>query len=433
MVMKTLSRTVKFIFFLLLSIFILESTGLSYQENLYPFNIVLLGKNDYAILVEKKSQKMYIYKGKTQDPFMVFTITTGKNNGDKLYEGDEKTPLGIYFFNKILEGKNLLPMYGIKAFVTNYPNPYDSYKGKDGSGIWLHGTEDPFKPLTPFSTKGCVAMRNSDLIKVSPLITLEKTPLINTEEIKFVKYEQMLKDRDFFLNLLSSWKKGWESRNINRYIDFYSKNFKNGNRDYTEYKNFKARLNKIYKYIRIKLSDIQIFRTDRYVLMSFYQKYRSDRTKFQGIKRLYWINESGKWKIIRENALANKKWKNKKIIKGKKLIKVENFGWENDPLNSIFNLRFNIINSLSTPIAGYIIVKVLNQDNSGYVFTKNKVSYMDEIKNISPKKKGKFFKIRTTKKIKLSLRYGKNFYPKLIKLEIYDLQGILMYSEKINI
>jgi murein L,D-transpeptidase YafK len=430
--MRNLLKTVKLFSFLILILFI-EIYGYSYKENLYPFNIILLSKNDYAILVEKKSQKMYIYKGGMKDPLMVFTITTGKNNGDKLYEGDEKTPLGIYFFNKILEGKKLLPMYGIKAFVTNYPNPFDQYKDKDGSGIWLHGTEDPFKPLTPFSTKGCVAMRNSDLIKVSPLITLEKTPLINTEEIRFIKYSKTLKDRDFFINLLNEWKKGWESRNINRYIKYYSNDFKNGEMNYAKYKEFKARLNKIYKYIRISLSDIQIFRTDKYVLTSFYQKYRSDRTKFQGIKRLYWIKEKNGWKIIRENALANKKWINKKaIIKGQKLIKVENFRWENDPVNSKFNLYFNIINSISTPIAGYIIVEVLNQDNSGYVFTRRKVSYMEEIKNISPKTKGKFFKIRTTKKINLSLKYGSNFYPKLIKIEIYDLQGILMYSEKIN-
>lgn len=430
--MKNLSKKVKILLLIVLLIAI-ELYGYSYKENLYPYNIILLSKNDYAILVEKKSQKMYIYKGGMKEPLMVFTITTGKNNGDKIYEGDEKTPLGIYFFNKILERKKLLPMYGIKAFVTNYPNPFDRYENKDGSGIWLHGTEDPFKPLTPFSTKGCVAMRNSDLIKVSPLITLEKTPLINTEEIKFIKYEKTLIDRDFFTNLLNSWKKGWESRDINQYIKYYSKNFKSGDMDYTNYKNFKARLNKLYKYIKITLSDVQIFRTDKYVLMSFFQKYRSDRTKFQGIKRLYWIEENGEWKIIRENALANKKWINKKaIIRGQKLIKVENFKWENDPINSKFNLYFNIINSISTPIAGYILVKVLNQDNSGYIFTRNKVSYMEEIKNISPKTKGKFFKIKTTKKINLSLKYGQDFYPKLIKIEIYDLQGILMYSEKIN-
>ncbi len=431
--MKILLKTVKTILFFTVILFI-EISGYSYNENLYPFNIVLLSKNDYAILVEKKSQKMYIYRGGTNEPLMVFTITTGKNNGDKLYEGDEKTPLGIYFFTKILEGKKLPSMYGIKAFVTNYPNPYDIYTGKDGSGIWLHGTEDPFKPLTPFSTKGCVAMRNSDLIKVSPLIIIEKTPIINTEEIKFIKYEQTIKDRKLFMDLLNEWKKGWESRDIKKYIKFYSKNFKNGNRDYIAYKNFKERLNKIYKYIKIKLSDIQIFRTEKYVLMSFYQKYRSDRTKFQGIKRLYWIKENGEWKIIRENALANKRWSTKKpIIKGQKLIKVEDFKWGNDPVNSMFNLQFKIINNISTPIAGYLIIKILNQDNSGYVFTRRRVFYMDDIRNITPEKQGKFFKIRTSKKINQSLKYGNNFYPKLISIEIYDLQGVLMYSEKINI
>ena len=238
--------------FNLILIFILLLTvknAFSYRENLYPDNIILLEKNNYAFLVEKKSQKMYVYRGMDIDPLLIFTITTGKNNGDKLYEGDEKTPEGVYFFIKILEGKKLPPLYGIRAFVMNYPNPFDLYEGKKGSGIWLHGAEDPFKPLTPFSTKGCVAMRNADLIKVSPLITLEKTPIINVEEINFVKVDKVKKMREKFKNLVFSWKKAWESRDINKYMYFYSKKFKNENMNYYDYWKFKDRLNKIYKFI----------------------------------------------------------------------------------------------------------------------------------------------------------------------------------------
>ncbi len=422
--------------FNLLTVLLIISTSFSfsYRENLYPDNILLLSKTNYAFLVEKKSQKMYVYRGEDIDPIMIFTITTGKNNGDKINEGDEKTPEGVYFFTKILEGKKLPPLYGIRAFVMNYPNPFDLYEGKSGSGIWLHGTEDPFKPLTPFSTKGCVAMRNADLIKVSPLIILEKTPIINVEEIRFLKVNKVREMRDFFKDLVYSWKKGWESRDIDRYIRFYSKKFRNGNMDYYAYKNFKDRLNKIYKFIKIDIEDLEIFKTDKYVVTAFYQKYRSDRMKFRGIKRLYWIKEENSWKIIREKALANKKWEDKKIvIKGKKILKIENFSWENDPLNANFKLSFRITNGLTTPTAGYLLVKILNEDNSGFAFLRNRVKYFDEKIKFNPKKQGKFFKILKSKNIKLSFKYGKNFFPKAVSVEIYDLTGVLVYSERINL
>ena len=421
------------LFVFILFLFVTNSL-FSYRENLYPDNIILLEKNNYAFLVEKKSQKMYVYRGEDIDPLMVFTITTGKNNGDKLNEGDEKTPEGVYFFTKILEGKKLPPLYGIRAFVMNYPNPYDLFEGKSGSGIWLHGAEDPFKPLTPFSTKGCVAMRNADLIKVSPLIILEKTPIINVEEIKFVKADKVKKMRDFFENLVLSWKKGWESRDINKYISFYSKKFRNGSMDYYSYKKFKQRLNKIYKFIRIKIKDLEIFKTDKYLVTAFYQQYRSDRMRFNGIKRLYWIKENGSWKIIRENALANKKWQEKKtVIRGKKLLKIENFGWENDPLEASFKLSFTLTNGLSTPVAGYVIVKIQNEDNSGFVFLKNRVKYFDNKAVFNPRREGRFFKILRNKRIKLAFKYGKNFFPKDVIVEIYDLTGVLVYSERINL
>ena len=97
-------------------------------ENLYPDNLLMIGQEkETAFLVEKRSQKMYLYQGNNPNPLMVFTITTGKNGGNKMSEGDEKTPLGIYFFTKTMEDDELPPLYGLRAFVMDYTNAVDTF------------------------------------------------------------------------------------------------------------------------------------------------------------------------------------------------------------------------------------------------------------------------------------------------------------------
>ncbi len=412
---------------------LLFSVVLFSQE--YPENLLLLGgKNDYAFLVEKKSQRMFVYRADDTEPVSVFTITTGKNNGDKYTEGDEKTPLGVYFFTKILSGKKLPPLYGLKAFVMDYPNPFDLYEGKSGSGIWLHGSDDPLKPLTPYSTRGCVAMRNSDLIKVEPLIVLWRTPIIVEETIKFVDYSKVIKERDYFVRFVEGWRKAWESKNISRYMSYYSKDFSMDGKDYYEYRRFKDRLNRIYRYIKVKLYDLQIVKSSKYVVASFYQEYRSDKKYFAGTKRLYIKREGNSYKIIRESVKPGKLWKKREIVlRGEKLIAVENLSWENLPLKSTFRVKFEILNGISIKRGFYVLVKVFNRENDGvYVIGKRNMFFSDE-SLISPKKDGIKVFVKNRRKISLEFRYPERFNPERISVELYDLMGVLVFSESLNI
>ncbi|CAI6147276.1 MAG: hypothetical protein SPLUMA1_SPLUMAMAG1_01934 [uncultured Sulfurimonas sp.] len=56
---------------------------------------------------------------------------------DKIREGDLRTPIGVYKLVKKLSKVD--SFYGPLAFATSYPNSYDKYLGKNGSGIWIHG------------------------------------------------------------------------------------------------------------------------------------------------------------------------------------------------------------------------------------------------------------------------------------------------------
>ena len=113
------------------------------------------GPEQYMVIVQKSTQDLFIYSNYQAEPIENYKITSGKNHGAKLVEGDMKTPEGIYFFHTILSGATLPKTddYGEKAFTLNYPNPIDRKEKRDGSGIWLHGAFAGDKINTPNNSR----------------------------------------------------------------------------------------------------------------------------------------------------------------------------------------------------------------------------------------------------------------------------------------
>lgn len=163
----------------------------------------------YAILVEKASQSLTLYEMQ-EPPRPVFRMrcSTGKNPGPKTVSGDAKTPEGVYFFHQEFDEKHLSPIYGVKAFPTDYPNLMDRLAQRTGSAIWLHGTD---KPLKPYDSNGCVTVENADLLALSPFITLNRTPIIIVERIPHPHGHGGGKDAAAVEALLESWRRAVES------------------------------------------------------------------------------------------------------------------------------------------------------------------------------------------------------------------------------
>ena len=49
---------------------------------------------------------------------MKFKIAIGKEKGDKQFEDDNKTPEGIYFVNRIIDGKSLPENMDLSHFLS---------------------------------------------------------------------------------------------------------------------------------------------------------------------------------------------------------------------------------------------------------------------------------------------------------------------------
>jgi len=156
-------------------------------EKIIPNALIAMETNrpiDYMILVEKETQTLFVYAYDGQfREIKRFRCSTGENRGSKKQSGDRKTPEGVYFINNRFTKRDLTPIYGTRAFPTDYPNYMDRFAGKNGSAIWVHGTN---KKLKDRDTNGCVAMVNKDIDALDKYIDLHHTPIIIQKRIKYV-------------------------------------------------------------------------------------------------------------------------------------------------------------------------------------------------------------------------------------------------------
>lgn len=253
--------------------------------------------SNYAILVDKSLQKVFVYhKDNPFKPHRTYVCSTGENEGPKLREKDRKTPEGIYFFTRAYEKRELLPIYGSRAFALDYPNVMDRREGKNGYGIWFHGLN---KPLKPRDTNGCVALENQDIDDLANFIRLEDTPVIVSDRIELVDLSEMERERDEVIRIIETWRTSWERKDVDKYMSLYSTDFSSSGKNWRQWKEHKARLAKQYNRIKVDVQNLRIVRNDGLVLASFVQKYGNEYFSSTGIKTLY-LKHSSRWRIIGE-------------------------------------------------------------------------------------------------------------------------------------
>ena len=231
-----------------------------------------------------------------------YSAFTGKLKGDKRKEGDLKTPIGIYNITKKLsKDTKLNEFYGPLAFVTSYPNVYDSYRGKNGSGIWIHGL--PTEQKRDEFTRGCIAINNSNIECLNKNIDITKTLLIiNSTEIKKNISKVILSS---ILSQLYEWRYAWLYNDIDAYLNFYSSDFiRNDGMTLETFKNYKTRVFKKIEKKHIIFNDINIIpypNNNNTYEITFQEFYKSDTFEFTGNKTLIiQLDENNIIKILTE-------------------------------------------------------------------------------------------------------------------------------------
>ncbi|MGE4209447.1 MAG: L,D-transpeptidase family protein [Oligoflexales bacterium] len=230
---------------------------------------------------------------------MSFKIAIGKEEGDKQSEGDNRTPEGIYFTQRVIDGTSLPAKYGPKAIPIDFPNPYDQVLGKTGYGIWLHGVEADQRVEAAKVTEGCVAFYNADIKTLTSWLEPFQAVVLIARDFKVVNQEA---DLDTVEAQTRSWYESWKARDLDAYVDHYHKDFVLDGRSKERYRDYKEKVFGSYKTMDVNIADLRVFTHEKYAVSIMNQDFNGDkRYVSNGRKVLYWQrDDQGSWKIIRE-------------------------------------------------------------------------------------------------------------------------------------
>ena len=265
---------------------------------------------EFALVVDKSRNRLYVYRnlGPGQPPELVddFYIVLGKKTGDKFFEGDLRTPNGIYFVTSYLPDAKLPPLYGSGAFPVNYPNEFDRHLRKTGTGIWLHGTLKSLYSRPPLDSEGCVVLTNEEFGRISQYVEVGRTPVIISEQVEWVSSASWLEQNIEIQTTLERWRQTWEQADIENYLQMYSPDFWAQGYDRTSWSVYKKKVFANKKFQKIDLEDVSLLAYPNVangrpmVVANFVQRYRSNNFNGDMRKRLYMVKEQERWTVLYE-------------------------------------------------------------------------------------------------------------------------------------
>jgi murein L,D-transpeptidase YafK len=293
----------------------LEKTIPKDDQKVFPSSLIFLDQffSHHVILAEKSTHRLHLYKNTNTTPELIKTyqMVTGKKPGNKIFQGDFRTPEGIYHFVDFLPHRKLIErhgkageIYGIGAFVMNYPNTMDRFNGKTGGGIWLHSTNDETRIDKGLDSRGCLVAANDNLKEISKYIELERTPIIVIQDLHFISKKTWVQNRKNIRSTLEHWLSAWKNENLSEYLKHYHvKEFKDPYR-----KNFKglslhkAKIFNIPGKPDVSIGNLTVLYSNGYAVAKFKQFYKSKAINDTGLKTLYLKkDEYYRWKIVSEN------------------------------------------------------------------------------------------------------------------------------------
>jgi len=267
----------------------------------------------YALLVDKANNRLYVYKnaGVGLPPQLVddYYVVLGRAAGNKYKVGDLKTPSGVYYVTREIADVELPTMYGTGAFPVDYPNEFDLHLQKTGYGIWLHGTDKSLYSRPPRDTEGCVALTNSEFLRIGRYVVPGKTPVVISAEVEWLSGRQWLEQNIELQASLERWRASWEEVALEKYFNSYADDFWADDYNLKKWKAYKARVLGQKKSQNIRLRNLTLLKYPRQgsegrtmVEATFLQEYRSNNYNGDMLKKLYMVKDRQGWKILYEGA-----------------------------------------------------------------------------------------------------------------------------------
>lgn len=275
--------------------------------SLFLFASGAVANSETLVLVDKTKYEIHLANYDLENGIKIFKtypVTLGKNSGDKVIEGDLKSPEGIYRFTQKFTPPQIKPKFGAMAFYMNYPNFIDKREGKTGFDIMLHSTDDPKRLEKPQDSDGCYVVNDERIKEIDPFIKPLETMVIVYADLK---PEFLLKSyHDDLKTTFTNWLSAWTSKDIESYINSYSDTFKSKGMTKDQYKTYKDSLNKRYNEINVEVSNVKYYKHPKYSIVTYTQNYSSTFKNGQkafsanSTKMIYLVPENGALKIAYE-------------------------------------------------------------------------------------------------------------------------------------
>ena len=127
----------------------------------------------------------------------------GRGGADKRREGDDRTPLGVYFLTMRVGDRHLPELYGAGALGLNYPNGWDERRRRDGYGIWIHGEYRGLRSRAPRWSRGCLVVSNPALEALVRAAGERSIPVIIGERLRWLEPDEHERRRNDWLARIS--------------------------------------------------------------------------------------------------------------------------------------------------------------------------------------------------------------------------------------
>ena len=268
----------------------------------------LPARTRHAIAMDASRSRLYLFEHTDKGLVLVadYYASVGRLGTEKLAEGDQRTPLGVYFITSRLDPASLKDFYGAGALPINYPNPLDQSRGKTGSGIWLHGTPPDQFSRAPLATDGCLALANPDLQRILQTVEPRTTPVVIARQLQWVKPHALQAERQSFHAVLDAWRAAKSQGDMQRLLGFYAPDFQSlRNVGLAEWTPTLQAETRALRGRNLLLKDRSMLRwTDSSdtMVVTFGEVAEGARTG--AIKRQYWTRKGARWQIFFEGVIG---------------------------------------------------------------------------------------------------------------------------------
>jgi murein L,D-transpeptidase YafK len=261
----------------------------------------------YALILDSTKSTLFLFENSAKGPRYVadYYVTVGKNGLEKVREGDKRTPVGVYHVVSRLPKEKLTDFYGSGAYPISYPNEWDRVRGRDGHGIWLHGTPRDTFSRPPRASDGCIVLNNQDLEAVARNLQIGSTPVVITDGMDWATPEEIESLRAELASSVEDWRRDWESRNTDAYLRHYASRFSSSGVNLSQWAAQKRQVNASKAWIKVRISGLSLLLypgKEKMAVATFDQDYASSNLSNRMMKRQYWINENNRWRIIYEGS-----------------------------------------------------------------------------------------------------------------------------------